>query len=222
MIAIYGINQQAQVLHRLIEDEKCGGAVCYVVDKEYKKTDTLHKLPVLTFEEFIQQFSSDQCSICLSFGYKNMVKNREEKFYKCKEAGYEIYSFISKNANVYTASIGEGCIIYPGTTIMPFAEIGKGTFIESGVVIAHHTRIGSFNFIAPGAHFCGAVTTGKNCFIGGAAEIVNSVSLADGVFVGAGAKVSHDIYSASSVLPARSYINEYSAECMMNRMFDNR
>lgn len=148
-----------------------------------------------------------------------MVRNREEKFWQCKKQGYTIYTFISKNAYVYTSDIEEGCNIYPGTTIMPFVKIGKGCFIETGCTIAHHTKIGSFSFIAPGAHFCGDVKSGRNCFFGGACEVVNSCELADFCFIAAGTKVSRDLSAETAILPAASVVANEDAFSMMEKMF---
>lgn len=221
-ILIYGTNLQAAALYTMIRAEEQAEVAAFVVDSDYRKNDTYCGIPVVDFENIEYLFSPDIYEICLSFGYKNMVRNREEKFNKCRGLGYHIYSFISKKANVYTTSIGEGCNIYPGTTIAPFVEIGKGSFIECGNVIAHHTRIGDFNFIAPGAHFCGAVTTGKNCFIGSASEIINGCTLGNFVFIGAMSKVSKNIKAKEVVMPPRSEKSNKTSDEMMLYMFNEQ
>lgn len=218
-IIIYGINLQAAVLYKLITMEKQGEIECFVVDERYKNKDEYCGLRVVEFNRFISDFSPDRYAVCLSFGYKNMIRNREEKFYECQKHGYEIIRYISKNAVVYSDQLGEGCIIYPGAIIMPYVEIGVGTFIEAGVVIAHHSKIGEFNFIGPGAHFCGNVRTGSNCFIGGAAEIVNNCILGQYSFVAANAKVSHDVKQHEAILPTRSVKSSKSSDEMMEYMF---
>ena len=140
-IIIYGINMQAQALCKMITQEQQAKVCAFVVDSAYKKTDELLGLPVYEAEKMKELFHPEQYKVCLSFGYKNMVRNREEKFRQCKQCGYTIYTFISKNAHVYTSDIGEGCNIYPGTTIMPFVKIGEGCFIEAGCTIAHLSLI---------------------------------------------------------------------------------
>lgn len=59
-----------------------------------------------------------------------MVANREEKYYLCKQKGYEIPTFICKDAHVYTNDIGDGVIIYPNVTIGPCVKVGKGCFFD--------------------------------------------------------------------------------------------
>lgn len=219
-ILIFGMNLQAATLYQLITQEHQGEVVAFLIDPKYKKADYFQNLPVITSEEVLQNYPTSDYKICLSFGYKNMVHNREQKFEWCKERGYEIYSFISQKANVYTDQIGEGCNIYPGTTIMPFATIGIGTYIEAGCTIAHHTKIGNFNFIAPGVHFCGDITTGNNCFFGGAAEIINGIEIGPDVFVEAGAKAYKNVSSGATIKAPMSRIQNDSAYESMQKMFN--
>lgn len=218
-LIIYGVNMQAQTLYTMITRENQAQVEAFVVDSAYKKQQELLGLPVHEAEKMRDLFPPERFKVCLSFGYKNMVRNREEKFLQCKDWGYEIYTFVSSNAIVYTKEIGEGCNIYPGTVVMPFAKVGEGCFLETGCVVAHHTEIGAFNFVAPGAHFCGTVKTGKNCFFGGACEVVNSCTIGDSCFVAAGAKVSHDIAPQSVVVPAKSSCLDKDPIAFMEKMF---
>lgn len=220
-IVIYGTNLQAAALYKMIRVEQQAEVEAFIVDRNYRKCNTFEGLEVVDFENIEYLFPKDKYKICLSFGYKNMMYNRKEKFSICKEMGYELYTFVSKNAMIYTDKIGEGSNIYPGTILAPFSEIGKGSFIECGCVIAHHTKIGEYNFVAPGVHFCGAVVTGHNCFIGSAAEIINGCRLGNDVFIAASAKVSRDIDNKGVVLPSEKHrkIEKKSFE-MMEYMFE--
>lgn len=217
-LLIYGTNLQAESMFRMITMEGQACIQAFVVDHEYRKSDMFCGLPVIDFEKVTDKFNPDEYEICLSFGYRNMVRNRQSKYRICKEKGYGIFTFISKNAAVYTDDVGEGSIVYPGTVLAPCVRVGRGTFIECGCVIAHHSRIGDFNFIAPGVHFCGDVTTGTNCFIGGAAEITNGVTLGNYAFVAAFAKVSKDLKAKGVVLPGRSIRSEKTSFEMMDYM----
>lgn len=221
MIIIYGVNLQAEALCEYIMQEKKGEVIGFMVDKEYKVTENLRGLPVYNTDEVFEEVDNRKVEICLSFGYKNMIKNRQEKYNLCKDNGFKIFSYISSSANIYTDSIGEGVNIYPGTIIAPHVKIGAGTFIECGVTISHHTEIGRFNFIAPGVTICGKVSTGGNCFIGAGAKLINGVKLDEYVFVGAGAKVSTNQNTMSTVLPERSNSTEKNSFKMMEYMFKN-
>lgn len=221
-IVVYGTNNQAAALYMMIEKEKQANVEAFIMDREFRNCDKFMNLPVVNFDEIQEKYPPEDYEVCLSFGYKNMVHNRQEKFMKCKQKGYTIYTFISKNAIVYSGDIGEGCNIYPGTVLAPFTKVGMGSFIESGCVVAHDTEIGDFNFVAPGAHFCGGIKTGNFCFFGGAVEIVNGCKIGNEVFVGAMGKVSKNLLSGEVILPSKSHgINKNSFE-MMEYMFRGR
>lgn len=220
-VVIYGTNLQAAALYKMIHIEQQAKVEAFIVDRNYRKCNRFEGLEVVDFENIEYFFPKDKYKICLSFGYKNMVHNRKEKFSICKEMGYRLYTFVSKNAMIYTDKIGEGSNVYPGTILAPFSEIGKGSFIECGCVVAHHTKIGEYNFVAPGVHFCGAVVTGNNCFIGSAAEITNGCRLGNDVFVAASAKVSRDIDDEGVVLPLENHRKfEKNSFEMMKYMFE--
>ena len=221
-IVIYGINQQAQALCKMLAIEGQAEVKAFSVDGDYFKEDKLLGRPVITTDHLAGLYPPDKFEIALSFGYKNMVHNREEKFLLCKRLGYSLYTFISRNAAVYSDEIGEGCIIYPGTVISPNVVIGKGCFFEIGCVIAHNTKVGDFNFFGPGVHFCGNIHTGKHCFFGSASEVINNTEIGDDVFVAAGAKTGGTVKSRSAILPPGSVLSKQSSFEMMEHMFKEK
>ena len=190
-IIIYGINMQAEQLLVYLEAEDVK-VEAFCVDKAYYKTAVLRGKPVICFEDIEDEYPPDEYAIILSFGYKNMILNREEKFIICKNKGYEIPSFISRDAKVYTSDIGEGVIIYPNTCIAPFVEIGKGCYFETSCTIAHHSRIGNFNFFAPGVTTGGAVLIENNCFFGISSVIASGKTIKSRTMVGAGVCLTAD------------------------------
>ena len=205
-VLIYGINQQAQQLFYLISEDKAAEIYGFVVDGGYKKEDVLLGKKVYEFLEIRKLFSPKEYQIVLSFGYKNMVKNREEKFLKCKENGYCMFTYISKKAIVYAETVGEGSIIYPGVFLAPFTKIGKGSFLENGVSIAHHSCCGDFCFFAPNAVVCGGTEIGSHCFLGANSVVTNGLKLSQRTLVSAGAKLSKDTAEGSVCFPARGKV----------------
>lgn len=198
-ILIYGINKQAQQLYYYLSMEGERQVTAFIVDRDYKKDEILLGLPVYCFEDIESIFPNDEYEILLSFGYKNMVRNRQEKHKLCKEKGYDIASFISKDAKVYTKQIGEGVIIYPNTVVAPFVSIGDGCFIEISCSIAHNTQVGEFNFFAPGVTISGDIKIGKNNFFGCGSVITAGVSIEDLVVVGAGVCVTKSLECNTSL-----------------------
>lgn len=190
-LIIYGVNQQAQQLfYYLTQEEYSVEAFC--VDCAFYKQSFLLERPVVKFEHIIKEYPAFKYDILLSFGYKNMVANRQEKYNTCRALGYNIPSFISKDAKVYSEKIGNGVIIYPNVVIEPFVSIGDGCFIESSCTIAHHSTIGEFNFFAPGVTTGGGITVANNCFFGVSSSVSSGKKIANRTLIGAGVCVMDD------------------------------
>ena len=204
-VLIYGINHQAEQLFKLLNTDKAAKVCGFVVDEGYKKSDFLHGMKVYEFSEMLKLFSPKKYRIVLSFGYKNMVKNRQDKFEKCKKNGYRLFTYVSKAATVYAEEIGEGSIVYPH--VAPFTRIGKGCFLENGVSIAHHSCCDDFVFLAPNAVICGDTHIESNCFIGSNAVVTNSIVLKSRTMVAAGMKLSKNTECGTMCFPAKAYFD---------------
>lgn len=212
-VIIYGINHQAQQLKALLEVEAETQVCGFTVDKAYKKSDMLLGLPVCEFEKVETLYPPAEFEIVLSFGYKNMIKNRAEKYKACKNKGYALYTYISKHALVYTEDVGEGSIIYPGCFIAPFTKIGKGCFLENSCSVAHHTVVGDFVFCGPGANICGDVTVSEYCFLGAGSVVAGPIHLGRRTLVAAGAVCLKDTPEGTVCFPSKSvYVNDREPE----------
>lgn len=202
-VLIYGIKQQAQQLCFYIENENCAEVSAFVVDKEYQTCQNLCGHPVVCFEDAVVQYSPQTHKMAVSFAYQHMIHDREEKCLKSQQAGYQLFTFVSRYTTVFAKSIGEGVIIYPGCHIAYGVTVGDGNFFETGVVIAHHTNIGNWNFFAPSAAICGDVAIGDHNFFGANCTVMNSGKIGSEVIVGAGAAV-RDAENHSVYFPART------------------
>ena len=205
----------------MISTEKQAEVVAFVVDRDYKRYESYQGLPVVLSDDLESIFPPKEFEICLSFAYKNMVHNRKDIYMKCKRKGYIIYTFVSRNAVIYTNCIGEGCNIYPGVVLSPFVTIGEGTFIDAGCVIAHHTEIGDFNYMAPGTRFCGEIRTGSTCFFGAASIVNNGCKIGNDVFVASNAKVTKNIEDRKTVLTKKIKGFKLDSFDAMKMMFEN-
>lgn len=129
----------------------------------------------------------------IAIGY-NHFKIREAIFMKVKS--FNIPLAIIKSPNIYidnTASIGEGCILYPGCIIDKNVVIKENVLLNLGVIIAHDVTINRHTFIAPGAVIAGFSKIGEKCFIGANVTIKDNVALSNNIFVGAGATITKNL-----------------------------
>lgn len=202
-LLIYGIKMQAQQLCYYAELEGAARVVAFVVDSEYQTITELNGHPVITFEEAVKQYPSSEYEFAVSFAYQHMVHDREEKSKKCKNAGYRLFTFISKSALCYSNDIGEGCIIYPGACIEFGAVIGDGNIIDHNVLVGHGSHIGNWNYITAMTTICGEVSIGEHNFLGANCTVMDSAKIGNEVIVGAGAVV-RNAEDGSVYFPART------------------
>lgn len=197
-ILIYGCTQQAQQLCCYVELEGAARVAAFVVDPEYQTAKELNGRPILSFEEAVERFPPGEYEFAVSFAYQHMIHDRREKLEKCRQAGYRLFTFVSRDALVYTDAIGEGTIIYPGCNIAYGVTIGDGNFFETGVTIAHDTHIGHWNFFSAAAVTCGSCRIGDHNFLGANCTVMDSAVIGTEVLVGAGAVVrnteDHSVY----------------------------
>lgn len=174
--------------------------VGYTVDKNYISNEVFDNLPVYPFEELEHYVDTSDIEIVLTIGYNHMNDVRKGKYLECKKRGLNVFTFVSKDAKVYTEAIGEGSIIMPGSYIGPYSTLGICCVLWPGSVLSHQNNIGDYSWIAPSCCFGGGAETGKNCFLGLGATVRNEITLADYTFIGA-----HS-YIGKNTLPSRAYL----------------
>lgn len=80
-------------------------------------------------------------------------------------------------------SIGNGCIIYPGTTINYGSKIDDFVVLNMNCSLGHHTQVGGYSSFAP------SVSTGGHTIIERSVEVGIGASTLQGVHIGAGSTV---------------------------------
>ena len=107
---------------------------------------------------------------------------------------YQWPSFIHRKAWVSgDASIGEGSIVYPGTTINYGSDIGRFVVINMNCALGHHTSIGNFSSLAPGVNTGGHTSIGNTVEMGIGVSTKQNVSIGNGSVIGGMAFVNGDI-----------------------------
>lgn len=170
---------------RVIMNKEGIDVLAFSVDSKYKTESFFYGLPVCEIENLERLFDMSNVEIVLGLGYSQMNDVRKEKFFECKNKGYQIGTFCSSSANVLTDKIGQGSVIMPMSYVGPYSEVGFCNVIRAGSVLSHHDKLGDFNWIADGCVFGGGVKIGNNTFIGLGSTIRNEVIIKDYTFVGA-------------------------------------
>lgn len=202
-IVIFGCTDFSELVGYYLEQDTRYSLIGYAVDRKHIYEHKFSK-DVIPFEDLQKVLPNNDFRILLTVGYNNMNEDRRQIATRIKLAGYNLASFISRDANVEAECMGEGTIILPGCVVQPFCRLGDGNLFESGCTISHHAIIGDYNFFAPAVALAGQVHVGSNCFLGNNCTVKNGVSISDRALIGAGAYVAHDISADTVLVPERS------------------
>ncbi len=191
-VIIFGTSIFSLVAYQTIVQEGLAEVVGFTLNEKYIQDTKLEGLNVYPFECLSNNFPMNDYKILIALGYKKMNDNRKAVYEKCKELSYNIYTLISKRAQVYTKEIGEGCIILPAAFVGPYVSIGKSVILWNNVSVCHHNRIGDFTHIAGGTTIGGETIIGSNCFVGMNCTLKNGIEVGDRTFIGANSYMSQN------------------------------
>lgn len=203
-LIIFGNSPFSKLLKWYIEHDDERKIYCFCVDKQYINSDNFDGLPLIDFEGIEKVYPPDLYDILLGIGYTKMNDLRKEIYFRCKNKGYTIATFIHSTALIQTEDIGEGNIILEQTLVAPFVSIGICNLLWYKIAIAHDDKIGDFNTIAGMASLCGDVTIKNNCFLGNSSVIKEHIVVNDYSLIGATAFVSKDTEPYSVITSPKS------------------
>jgi sugar O-acyltransferase (sialic acid O-acetyltransferase NeuD family) len=186
-LIIFGAGDIAQLAHYYFTTDSDYEVAAFTVDAGYAREERFAGLPVVAFEEVVNQYPPDKYDFFVALGYSKLNAVRREKYLAAKSSGYRIASYVSSRATVLNQGwIGENAFILEDVTVQPFVTIGNDVTLWSGSHIGHHSTVGDHSFIAPHAAISGGVEIGEQCFIGINATIRDRVRVGDRCVVGAG------------------------------------
>jgi sugar O-acyltransferase (sialic acid O-acetyltransferase NeuD family) len=211
-LIIFGNGAVAEVLFYYLKRDTDFQLSGFTVDRNVLQRDTLLDLPVVPFDEVTERFPPDEFKMMIAVGYVKVNQLRAERFYQAKELGYELVSYTSPKASIWSGlEIGENCRIGDHCTISPYTKIGNDVWIGSGSGIGHHVVIKDHCYFSTRVSVAGFVTIEPYCYIGTGAVIRNNITIARSCIIGAGAVILGDtqekgVYMAPSAekLPINS------------------
>ena len=216
-IVIAGTTGFSVMIKRLIEKDNAFKVIGFTTQKNFIKDNIIDGCPVYPEEELHSILNNEE-GILNTLGYSRMNTIREKVHIKYENEGFDIVSYISPKANVYTNRIEKGSLILPGAFIGPDVVIGKSCIIYSNVQLTHHINIEDFCFLAANSTVGGNTTIKNNSFIGMNSTIKNKITLASYTLVGCGSNIVNDVTEPYQVLvgnPAKCLNNKNSMETII-------
>jgi sugar O-acyltransferase (sialic acid O-acetyltransferase NeuD family) len=202
-LIIFGNGEFAEIAHFYFSRYSNYEIEAFTINKEYiKQTQFLGKA-IIPFENIEKHFSPQYHKMFIAVGYNRINTIRKDKYIEAKNKGYQLVSFISKNAFIAdNVTIGDNCFIFEDNTIQPFVKIGNNCFLWSGNHIGHHSTIQDHCFIASHVVISGGCEIGEGTFIGVNATLRDHIKIGKYNVIGAGALILGDtedykVYMAS-------------------------
>jgi sugar O-acyltransferase (sialic acid O-acetyltransferase NeuD family) len=204
-LVIFGAGDIAKLAHYYFTRDSEYEVVAFTVDKQYREDNEFLGLPLIDFEEVIERYPPEAYKMFVALSYSKMNKVRAEKYYKAKELGYELVSYVSSKCSFLTDNtVGENCFILEDNTIQPFVKIGSNVTLWSGNHIGHDSIIDDHCFFASHVVVSGHVHVHPYCFIGVNATLRNSITIAPGTLIGGGAVIMKDTKEKEVYVPLRT------------------
>ncbi|WP_312703799.1 acetyltransferase [Stutzerimonas nitrititolerans] len=192
-LVIFGAGDIAQLAHYYFSTDSDYEVIAFTVDASHIQESSFCGLPVVAFEEVIQEYPPENNDFFVALSYSKLNAIRKEKFLAAKTKGYKLVSFVSSSATVLNeGKVGENCFIFEDNTIQPFVTIGNNVTLWSGNHIGHHSVIKDHTFIASHVVVSGGVEIGEQCFLGVNATLRDHIKIGDRCVVGAGALLLDD------------------------------
>lgn len=215
-VLLFGTNELSERIDYYIEhgeSTKPFSVKGFVIDDDYYTGEDFAGKKVYRYSEAKENFLKT-VPIIVCIGYKNMNENRKKIFYKLKEDGWIIESYVSSETKNFAASMGVGNIFLCNSRAEVNCRIGDGNIFD-GAVLSHHSVMGNFNFLCGDSMTGGKIQIGDCCFIGMNSCIQDGIKLHDKTLVGAGCYLRHSTKKPGQCYAAPKSIRLGNSEDLM-------
>lgn len=130
--------------------------------------------------------------LIIGIGYKHLSKRKN--FYEYFISAIPFGKIIHSSSWVdQSATVKEGCVVFPSCSLDINSLIGANSIINNGCTVAHDSVVGKHNFISPRVAIAGFVKIGDMCNLGINATIIDGITIVDETQVGGGGVVINNI-----------------------------
>jgi sugar O-acyltransferase (sialic acid O-acetyltransferase NeuD family) len=148
-------------------------------DDGVEKGTLVNGIPVLgTLNDLCSH--SQALQIVIMIANPLLRKNFALKLNSSHHSSPVIVHSLARIFNPDKISIGNGCVVFPGTMITTEVEIGEHTLIHTNCSIHHDSKIGSYCVLLPGARLTGNVNVGNEVLVGANVALTNGMNVANG------------------------------------------
>lgn len=210
-VILFGTGKIAEVLLYYFQHYSDRRVVACTVDKQYVPSEKWQSLPVIAFENILDNCPPTEYDMFVALGYQDMNSLRSDTCAKARSLGYTLVSYVYPDAGIPKDLIyGDNCFIMNHAHIHPRVRLGNNVFVWSGAMIGHHSSIGDNCWLTSCANVAGVVSMGKNCFLAVNATVAHGITIGDDCFIGANALVT------KTTQPGEAYLVENTKPFRLN------
>jgi sugar O-acyltransferase (sialic acid O-acetyltransferase NeuD family) len=192
-LLIYGTGLIAEVAKYYFDNDSPYFVEAFTNAREFIKDDTFCQLPIFEFDDLDLAQKFPHRNLFIAIGHQGQNDIREKRFDESLTRGFNLISYISSKAHVFSQYIGRNAFILENNVIQPFTLIGNNCTLWSGNHIGHHSIIADHSFITSHVVVSGNCKIENNCFIGVNATVFDGVTVGKNSIVGAGSVVRKSI-----------------------------
>ncbi len=189
-VIIYGDSDFAEQVYYQLESDRRYQVVAFTVDEARLDKTSFKGLPVIEFQKLEEHYSLEDVALFPAIGYTKLNKIREAVMTEIEETGFQVLTYISKNAFIGTnVTIGKGCFICEFVSIKPNTSIGNNVILFPNTSIGHNVVIEDNNYFSICVAIGGNAMIKRNSFIGMNSTIKNSITIEEYNIIGSAANV---------------------------------
>tara|TARA_A100001011_G_C14302719_1_gene841598 strand:+ start:2640 stop:3323 length:684 start_codon:yes stop_codon:yes gene_type:complete len=219
-LSIFGDGEIAEQAFFYFLNQSDYEIISFVVDNP--KLTKFQNLPLISIEEFEKDFPNKDHSIHIAISYRNLNKNRQDKFKYFDDRNYTFASFISEKSTVLTnkENLGRNLFILEEQSIQKGVKISDNVMIWSNNHIGHNSIIDSHTYISSNVTISGHCKIGKRCFLGVNSCVSDFTSIGDDCFITMGSVVNTNLKDDCTTLNKSTLI--YESDTKVNRILKKK
>lgn len=193
LLIIFGCGEFGEVAHFYFSRYSNYEVAAFTVDSSHLEEPVFCGLPVIPFESLLEAYTPDIAALFVAIGYDDLNAARKRKFFAAKDMGYEIASYVSSKATLWSGlEVGQNWFILENNLIQPFAKLGDNVIMYPGNFIGHHSSIDEHTYISANVTIGGGTHIGERCFLGLGSKLRDHIRIGARSVIGVGANVMHD------------------------------
>mgnify|MGYP006076782993 CR=1 FL=1 len=219
-LLIFGDGEIADLAFFYFSKKSIYDISAFIVDNP--KQEKFNNLPLISSKDFENDFSKDEYLIHVALSYRNLNKNRQDKFKFFEAKNYNFASFISDKSTILTEkkNLGRNLFILEEQSIQRNVNIGDNVMIWSKNHIGHNSIIGKHTYISSNVTISGNCEIGERCFFGVNSCVSDFCKIGDDCFITMGSIINSNLKNDSTTINKATTV--YDSDSKVNRMLKKK